>query len=230
MWLRRTIAILLIVLPPFLVLPTTTFTIKLDLPPGGSAPGARSALDAAPAAARIGTYIGYGVAAAIMLLGAYLLVRSFVVKPPLRRPTQPYASLTARLLGRSRRREYWPSIVALTFVFLVLFGIARGSWMVAAGVLPLWSLIALRRVHDFNAVVWWALAIPALDLVLMVIRTIARAGFLRVDPPFDAYATLTAMLASMSFVIIVGIIPGTKGRNRYGPAHNAPAFDPEVFD
>jgi len=225
MWLRRTIAILLIALPPLLMLlPAASVSIRLELPPvGGAAPAAHAAL---PAMAQAVTYVGYGIAAALMILGVVLLVRSFVVAPPPRRPAAPYASLTARLLGRSRRREYWLSVVGFIVAATTMNGLFQGSWVVVAVVIPIWLLIALRRLHGFGASGWWAWVIPGFDAVQWAVRTMLPILYRSIE----AASILTTLVVTLGYVLIVGIIPGTRGPNRFGPAPGEAAFDAEVFD
>jgi uncharacterized membrane protein YhaH (DUF805 family) len=195
---------------------------QADLPPtGGEAP----AVHRLPAV-QIGTYVGYGVAAGLVILGVVLLVRSFVVKPAARRPAAPYASLTARLLGRSRRRQYWLSWVGLAVLLAAATGLLRGSWAAPALVLPLWIWVSLRRLHDFDAPSWLAWLVPSVDLVVVTINTLSGAG----TSVAGVVAGLVVLAATPIYVLVIGLIPGTKGPNRFGPAHGEAAFDAAVFD
>jgi uncharacterized membrane protein YhaH (DUF805 family) len=47
-------------------------------------------------------------------------------------------SLLNRLLGRSRRREYWLSMLGLAVALAALTGMLHGSWAAPAIVLPFW--------------------------------------------------------------------------------------------
>ena len=135
-------------------------------------------------------------------------------------------SLLNRLLGRSRRREYWLSMLGLAVALAALTGMLHGSWAAPAIVLPFWIWVALRRVHDFDAPSWLAWLVPGLELAMSIFDPISTA---RTDLAV-ILASVIMVLATPIFIVVIGLIPGTKGPNRFGPDPGAAGFDAAAFD
>lgn len=135
---------------------------------------------------------------------------------------QKYATFS----GRASRSEYWRfmlfyvlavfaisfvagltgafsglqgGISALATVFLVIGGLS-----IVALILPLISL-QVRRFHDRNMSGWWYLALVILGMV--------------------PYVGLIASLA----ILVINLLPGTEGPNKFGPDPLRPEIRAEVF-
>ena len=115
--------------------------------------------------------------------------------------------------GRISRRFYWlfgfvPLLVAGLVLALVLLAAqpdpSAGSPLLlfVAAVFAVWAGIAIyaKRLHDIGLSAWW-IAIP-LSLYMVVA--------LFVSPP-------AARLLSFVVWIVLGLITGTKGANKFGP-------------
>ena len=121
---------------------------------------------------------------------------------------------------RSTRAEYWLSLVALASVHVILGSTLRSPAIVSLVDLPFWLLIAARRLHDFEAHAVWALIPLATGFALGFLQ-----GFLAAFGSAALIAapdqnTIVALVATTSCVAI-GLWPGAKSENRYGPAANA---------
>lgn len=147
-------------------------------------------------------------------------------------PLKRYAEFS----GRSRRKEFWMffllnvivTMVVVAFMFAggfsmsaltapgagpEMMGQAFGPvFWVGMGLLMLWSLavfipniaLVIRRLHDRDLSGWWYLGFFAAQLV-----------------PFVNF------LASIAFLVVM-LLPGTPGPNRFGPDPKDPA-SAEVF-
>jgi uncharacterized membrane protein YhaH (DUF805 family) len=126
--------------------------------------------------------------------------------------------------GRSRRSEYWWVFLMNLIVgfvggilLAVLGGYGSGDinpiGMILIGILAIYVLaiivpsIALfvRRLHDINQTGWIALGLYILGVVPIV-----------------------GLLTSIA-QIVIGVIPGTVGPNKYGPDPKNPAAAADVF-
>ncbi len=145
-------------------------------------------------------------------------------------PLKRYAEFS----GRSRRKEYWMFVLGYTLVLIVLGGIfavlgafsssvedieagAMNATLILAvivlGIIGLGILIPsiavqVRRLHDRNMSGWWLLGAYVLSLVPVV-------GF----------------IASIALLVVL-ILPGTPGPNRFGPDPKDPygrLSDTDVF-
>ena len=136
-----------------------------------------------------------------------------------------------RLLGRGKRWEYWLAIAAFCLAPTLVIAIAPRAVQLAIWLpfLP-WLWVTVRRLHDFGASAWWVLFIPAFDvacipgLALIRLALHQRAG---PGPMLDAQSAFI-LATTAAYVLIVGVIPGTKGPNRFGGAKKV--IDMEVFD
>ena len=151
------------------------------------------------------------------------------------------------LKGRSSRAEFWSWII---FVFILLLFVLtleltevsrvettpqenafwEAFWNLAGFsgivVLLLTFTLSVRRFHDVNFI-----GIPAyIFLFLSVVCVLAACFFY----PFDLLSlygrrtVLCGLLISFFAILIVALIPGTKGPNKYGPPpvkRKAPAKD-----
>lgn len=132
----------------------------------------------------------------------------------------------ATFSGRASRSEYWWfwlfyvlalfPLAILAFVLAILFSGGLGTvspvsytvvlWMVftLAMLLPLVSL-QVRRFHDRNISGWWYLALFIVSFV-----------------PYVAFVTIPA-------IIVISLLPGTEGPNKFGVDPLRPERSAEVF-
>lgn len=145
--------------------------------------------------------------------------------------------------GRSNRMDFWLAILGLAlaqFAILAVFslvvepmmltslapesqavvGTAVGLFVLLA---PLWPItaVAVRRSHDRNLSGWWYGATVILSLLLEawsqspLPRTVALGS-----DPVNVVNILGvgSRVLGLLIVIVLGFLPGTPGRNRFGPA------------
>lgn len=145
--------------------------------------------------------------------------------------------------GRSNRMDFWLAILGLglaQFAILAIFGLVIEPMMLSslsagiqAGVstavglfvllAPLWPVtaVAVRRSHDRNLSGWWYGAYVILGLVLEgwsqspLPRTAVLGG-----GPVDVLTILNigSGVLALLILIVLGFLPGSPGRNRFGPA------------
>ncbi|MBB4482494.1 DUF805 domain-containing protein [Rhizobium etli] len=157
---------------------------------------------------------------------------------------QKYATFS----GRASRSEYWwfglfyvlalfpLAILATVLAFLTSGGGAPSPahytvaiWMLftLAMLLPLISL-QVRRFHDRNISGWWYLALFALAFIPYAIfhdRNIS-GWYLAL---FALSFIPNAMLLTAPVTIVISLLPGTKGPNKFGPDPLSPEARAEVF-
>lgn len=110
--------------------------------------------------------------------------------------------------GRTGRLFYWLiGLLPLTLIgFAAGFFIARTPggipYLLAITLLLIWpqAVILARRLHDLDIAGWWVVLLWALPLALK--HTPLPAG--------------TGTVVSFLVVVVIGVVPGTRGRNRYG--------------
>lgn len=137
--------------------------------------------------------------------------------------------------GRSRRMEFWMfalmnlivSGILLTLMFIggfgpeQLAGLEAGAtpdfgitFYIGAGLMVLWSLailipgiaVTVRRLHDRNMSGWWYLGILIASFI-----------------PF------VGMLVSLGYLVLM-VLPGTEGPNRFGSDPKGDGADATVFE
>lgn len=110
--------------------------------------------------------------------------------------------------GRSERGEYWLSILGLFALNVVLNLVFRNPLLTSFISLPIWIVIATRRLHDFNRSGWWSLIPFAIGFFL---------GFVGAVAPIPMVVkTLINLGATAAAVFIIGFKPGDDGPNRFG--------------
>lgn len=114
--------------------------------------------------------------------------------------------------GRAGRKEFWLFILNLLVIYFVLHSINTelGSIFDLLVILPMLSLYA-RRVHDFN----FNDLIIIIGFFFMVCFRIAGL----VSGVLDFASALTGLI-TIFVTLVIGLIPGTKGENKYGTVNS----------
>lgn len=150
--------------------------------------------------------------------------------------SEPAAKRSAQRLlsGRARRRTFWQAYtvwllaVAAALYILYLSGPLSGPLALAV-LLPnlvFLTIVATMRLHDRGEPGWFAPGYTILPPFFVFLAGVLWArhfvaalnGF--AAPPFPTLAVLDSILALALLVwslIELGLRPGTKGANRYGP-------------
>ena len=126
-----------------------------------------------------------------------------------------FGRLRRMLGGRSDRGEYWVSVVALIVLNVVLNLTLRDPVLTSLISLPIWVVVASRRLHDFGQTGWWSLVPFGIGLLLGFL------GGVGVHIP-AAVVSLIHTGVALSTGAIIGFRPGTPGANRFGE----PVADP----
>jgi uncharacterized membrane protein YhaH (DUF805 family) len=71
----------------------------------------------------------------------------------------------------------------------------------------------IRRLHDFGASAWWSAPIMALTAAPLVVKALEITRFKLLSISLSTWTIYAWLIA----VLILALIPGTKGANRYGP-------------
>jgi signal peptidase I len=115
-------------------------------------------------------------------------------------------------IGRTGRKLYWICgilpifcIAAAAGALAVYFRMSLEHFDAMTGMLvpfAIWIWVALvsRRLHDLDLSAWWVVAVLALPVILKFFLP-ERA----------------AELPAVAEMVIFGVLPGTKGQNRFGP-------------
>lgn len=118
--------------------------------------------------------------------------------------------------GRTGRALYWMFGVLPFFLAGILLGLLAGIFrlpeeavLFMSGIITLsglwtWICVSSRRLHDFNQSAWWLLLAFALPFAILLVAPIS-----------------VAQLSSLIVLVVLGVIPGTPGGNRFGADPNA---------
>lgn len=117
-------------------------------------------------------------------------------------------SIVRFFAGRSNRREFWLSLAAL-FAGNLVFGLALDPVLTSAISLPVWVVIASRRLHDFGQTGWWSL----IPFVAGFAIGFGRGLGLGLTDSAELLFNVAVMLVTAS---VIGLFPGTRGPNRFG--------------
>jgi uncharacterized membrane protein YhaH (DUF805 family) len=108
--------------------------------------------------------------------------------------------------GRAGRREYWLYLVLLFGLGYVLSFLPGRVANLAIFVIL--TLVQVRRMHDMGRTGWWALGAALAPVALAV-------ALFAVTSPEDA--TMISTLFVLLLTVIIGLLPGDPGGNRFGP-------------
>ena len=122
------------------------------------------------------------------------------------RGSEPKKGLEAWVAGRARRREYWAWCVPLTAAMGALSVTEVPGITLVAGIPML--LVWIRRLHDLGFTGWLA---PLINVAVNVLGYAAMVAL-----PDDAGLIAGAVLYGGALTIL-GVLPGQRTTNRYGP-------------
>lgn len=134
------------------------------------------------------------------------------------------AYLFTSLDGRINRKPYW---LAALLLFVVSIAVQAGVYfaanlqvMMIVGLIFMWPSFALavKRAHDRNRPTWLVVLffIILLATTFMQIAGVHESADGQATPIFTILSVLFLIFAIYAF-IDWGLIPGTKGPNKYGP-------------
>jgi len=109
--------------------------------------------------------------------------------------------------GRAGRREYWAVVGALLLLSFLLQGLPRFLDLVFPFLL---AGAQARRLHDFGRSGWWAL--PAMLVPL------APGLGLYFASGSEEVGVAAGSLVSLAAIVWIGVVPGSTGASRFGPA------------
>ncbi len=110
-----------------------------------------------------------------------------------------------RWIGRSRRVEFWASIVALYVLDVVLILATRQSQLVSLGSLIFWLPIVTRRLNDMRAGWWWAWVPIGSGFVIGFVAGLLRVAGMAI--PAQGLAIVIGLI-TIGLVIWLGSAPG----------------------
>jgi uncharacterized membrane protein YhaH (DUF805 family) len=125
--------------------------------------------------------------------------------PPKPAGVAPARDMLGWSRGRASRAEYWTYVALQTALGLLL---TYATPVVSLGLVAVYILVQMRRLHDFGRSGWWALGAFFGTLVPLVPLTFL-AG--------EDVAMLGAMALTLIATIWIGVVPGDTGDNRFGP-------------
>ena len=129
----------------------------------------------------------------------------------------PQRGFSSWIAGRARRREYWLWVVPLA-ILLVVLGAAKVPGAALIGGLPI-LFVWIRRLHDLGRSGWFA---PVINVVVNL------SGFAAMALMPDGTGALIALLIYLASLVVMGVLPGEPGSNKYGaPPGKRP--EAEVF-
>ncbi len=131
-------------------------------------------------------------------------------------PAPGRSSFMAGLVGaRINRKAYWLSVGALC-ALAVGFSYVLGS---QHGLSTLMTVFFIRifasRLHDFGRSGWWQLVLYGTQLGVIIFLT-------KDGQPTDGLVGV-ALLIQFVFTAVLGLIPGNRDANRFGPPPGAPS-------
>jgi uncharacterized membrane protein YhaH (DUF805 family) len=120
--------------------------------------------------------------------------------------SKPQKGLEAWVAGRGRRREFWAWCIPLTVATGALAATGIPGITLVAGIPML--LVWIRRLHDLGFTGWLA---PLINIAINVLGYAATAALSE-----DA-AAIAGLLLFLAALTVLGVLPGQRTTNRYGP-------------
>jgi len=122
--------------------------------------------------------------------------------------------------ARINRKVYalWAGALIAVTVGVGLLGSASLGRGVGIGLQYVWIMMFTARLHDLGRSGWWQVLLYAAQVALMLGLAFG-AGW-----QVDEAAGLAAILQFVA-TIALGLIPGQRGPNRFGPAPGEPATE-----
>ena len=135
-----------------------------------------------------------------------------------------FAYLFTSLDGRINRKPYW---LAALLLFAVSIAVQIGVYlasnmqvMMIVGLIFMWPSFALavKRAHDRNRPTW-LVALFFLILLATTFMQIAGVHESANGQPTGVFTTVSVLFLIFAIYAFIdwGLIPGTKGPNKYGP-------------
>jgi uncharacterized membrane protein YhaH (DUF805 family) len=147
---------------------------------------------------------------------------------PVAAPISPSATVPAASGGlagaRLNRKTYLIAaavLVAIAIGLGMIPGVGRSTSSIG-GIFFIWLYSA--RLHDVGRSGWWQAGLYAMQVVLAI-------AMIPAGSQWAAVSTLAILLLQLIFTVGLGVVPGQKGANRFGPAPGEPtlAEQTEVF-
>jgi uncharacterized membrane protein YhaH (DUF805 family) len=135
-------------------------------------------------------------------------------------PAKPQSSFAAAVAGtRINRKAFWLGT-------LIIFGIVIGLSLVPPlrGLIRYLSLalfirVYAARLHDFGRSAWWQAIMYVLQFAIVIAVGAGNHHQLGV-------AVLAGFLVQLAFTIVLGVIPGDRSANKFGPPPDQPDLSP----
>ncbi|MDB5431347.1 MAG: hypothetical protein JWP35_2463 [Caulobacter sp.] len=128
--------------------------------------------------------------------------------------------------GRIGRRPYWEALAILLVLSGPLLALPPARWLALFFIWP-WVCLISRRMHDFGRAGTWLVLVCLAAFIAAAWRDAARESYILTylrAPPLLTHPSPWILAA---FLIVIGLIKGNAGENRFGPAPLKP--EPHVL-
>lgn len=140
--------------------------------------------------------------------------------------TFDWRSLYLSAQGRIGRREFWIGAAGLIAVGLAVGIIPVVGALASLAMLYPWTCLTAKRLHDFGRSGWLVLiaAVPAAVsgalgvFMALAASNLATLGVAMASAGLALTVSTLALLASLAFLLWVGLKPGERSANAYGAA------------
>lgn len=137
-------------------------------------------------------------------------------RPPRAPGAMDWGSLFATSDGRLRRSHYWIGMLILFGVHRLLGPVPLLGGVIAFAAFVLCMALQARRLRDFGQSAWWLL-IPLAVWIAGWVSTMSAVSALSPTNVAGLAGLGLASIFALAFIVVIGLIPGQRGRNRYGP-------------
>jgi uncharacterized membrane protein YhaH (DUF805 family) len=149
------------------------------------------------------------------------LVSADVTPHPL--PTSPpqlQSSLAAALAGtRINRKVFWLATIVIFGIVVALSLVPPLRALIRYLTLFLFIRVYAARLHDFGRSAWW-------QVVLYVVQFAAVILIVAANSHFAGLAIAAGLLVQLAFTVVLGVIPGDREANQFGPPPDRPHQSP----